>query len=561
MELIQSQRAGSMTSNSFRSSELLRYLALKALHETTTPLHIIDENFHVIFCNSAVETLSRGRVKAGEVIGMHLYDVFSFLRGTPVEEEYKRAFMGEIVPSEDVTNYANEIIYTETTKIPLSDPSGEIKHVLTLIRDITSRKKITKQLEDITEQQEKIIQKRTKALEIQNQGLKALLEIQQSLEKALNVEEILTIVIKNVRQFISCHDVSVFLLTKAGDFRLAAKEVYNSKKPQTKEKPIIPRNESILSEVIKGKKPILRQNLKEEQNLFEYDRSLLEEGIISDLSVPLVSSTGPIGVLYFGSTKDPLTPENIPLALDLAKPIGIALGNAVLFDNLARSNHELQYYLNLLSISMQENLHRITNFLHCDGQPMQDEYAEDVKAEIRDAKNLLQKVQTLNAIIHGQYAEMKLDLTQVLGRTIAQIQNDDTLFYLDIPKHPCIIQADALIDDLFLNLFSNALKFNTKPQKVVRVTLNKVSQGYNVFIDDEGIGIPDERKATLFIPEDQNPSTELGLVIVKRLVDKYQGRISVKNRVPEDYTRGTRFIVFFPRPSTKKDRFIDFSRL
>ncbi|MFX1251175.1 MAG: ATP-binding protein [Promethearchaeota archaeon] len=550
-----------MTSNSFRSSELLRYLALKALHETTTPLHIIDENFHVIFCNSAVETLSRGRVKAGEVIGMHLYDVFSFLRGTPVEEEYKRAFMGEIVPSEDVTNYANEIIYTETTKIPLSDPSGEIKHVLTLIRDITSRKKITKQLEDITEQQEKIIQKRTKALEIQNQGLKALLEIQQSLEKALNVEEILTIVIKNVRQFISCHDVSVFLLTKAGDFRLAAKEVYNSKKPQTKEKPIIPRNESILSEVIKGKKPILRQNLKEEQNLFEYDRSLLEEGIISDLSVPLVSSTGPIGVLYFGSTKDPLTPENIPLALDLAKPIGIALGNAVLFDNLARSNHELQYYLNLLSISMQENLHRITNFLHCDGQPMQDEYAEDVKAEIRDAKNLLQKVQTLNAIIHGQYAEMKLDLTQVLGRTIAQIQNDDTLFYLDIPKHPCIIQADALIDDLFLNLFSNALKFNTKPQKVVRVTLNKVSQGYNVFIDDEGIGIPDERKATLFIPEDQNPSTELGLVIVKRLVDKYQGRISVKNRVPEDYTRGTRFIVFFPRPSTKKDRFIDFSRL
>ncbi|MFX1535151.1 MAG: PAS domain-containing protein, partial [Promethearchaeota archaeon] len=483
-----------MTSNSFRSTELLRCLAFKALHETTTPLHIVDENLTIIFCNAAIETLSRGKVKAGEVIGKHLYDVFSHLRGTPVEEEYKRAFAGEIVPTEDVTNYANEIIYTETTKVPLRESSGEIKHVLTEIRDITPRKKITKQLEDITEQQEKIIQKRTKALEIQNQGLKALLEIQQSLEKALNVEEILNIVIKNVRQLISCHDVSVFLLTKAGDFRLAAKKVYNSKKPKTKEKPIIPRNESILSEVIKGKQPILRQNLREEQNLFEYDRSLLEEGIISDLSVPLVSSTGPIGVLYFGSTKDPLTPENIPLALDLSKPIGIALGNAVLFDALVRSNHEQHYYLNLLSISMQENLHRITNFLQCEDQPMQDKYAEDVKAEIRDAKNLLQKVQTLNAIIYGQYSVMKLDLTQVLGRTIAQIQSDDTLFYLDIPEHQCIIQADPLIDDLFLNLFSNALKFNTKPQKVVRITLNKTSQGYNVFIDDEGIGIPDERK-------------------------------------------------------------------
>ncbi|MFX0065896.1 MAG: ATP-binding protein [Candidatus Hermodarchaeota archaeon] len=551
-----------MTSNSFRSTELLHYLALKALHETTTPLHIIDENLTIIFCNNALETLSRGRVRVEDVIGIHLYDVFSFLRGTIVEEEYKQAFAGEIVQSEDVTNYANEIIYTETTKVPLRDPSGEIKHVLTLIRDISPRKKVLKQLEDLTERQEKTIQERTRALKIQNQGLKALIEIQQSLEKALNVEEIFNIVIKNVRQLIRCEEVSVFLLTKAGDFRLAAKKTYHSKKPQTKEKPVIPRNESILTEVIKGTKPILRQNLREEQNLFKYDYSLLEEGIISDLSVPLISSTGPIGVLYFGSTKDPLKPENTPLALDLAKPIGIALGNAVLFDALVRSNREYKYYLDLLSITMQENLHSITNFLQCINQPMQDEHARDIRAEIRDAQNLLQKVQTLNAIIHGQYSEMKLDLTQVLGRTIAQIlsRNDDTLFYLDIPDHPCIIQADPLIDDLFLNLFSNALKFNTNPQKVVRVTLSKASQGYTVFIDDEGIGIPDERKVTL-LEEAENPSTELGLVIVRRLVEKYQGRISVTNRVPEDYTRGTRFIVFFPHPSKRKVRIVDYSRL
>ncbi|MFX0090600.1 MAG: PAS domain-containing protein, partial [Candidatus Hodarchaeota archaeon] len=137
-----------MTDRSFRSSEALNYLALKALHETVTPLHILDQNFTVIFCNPAVETLSRRTVQAEDVVGKHLFDVFPFLKDTSVKEEYERAFAGEKVIVEDVTDYANETIYTETSKIPLPDPSGAIKHVLTLIRDITPRKVALKELED-----------------------------------------------------------------------------------------------------------------------------------------------------------------------------------------------------------------------------------------------------------------------------------------------------------------------------------------------------------------------------------------------------------------------------
>ncbi|MFX0095852.1 MAG: sensor histidine kinase, partial [Candidatus Hodarchaeota archaeon] len=134
------------------------------------------------------------------------------------------------------------------------------------------------------------------------------------------------------------------------------------------------------------------------------------------------------------------------------------------------------------------------------------------------------------------------------------------LFSIETPKEPCYIKGDLLIDDLFLNLFSNALKFNKKPKKNVTVSVNKNSEGYNVFIDDEGIGIPDSRKDTLFEHGD-TPSTELGLIIVKRLVDKYRGRISVMNRIPEDYTKGTRFAVFFPYPGKERVQVLDFSRL
>jgi signal transduction histidine kinase len=73
---------------------------------------------------------------------------------------------------------------------------------------------------------------------------------------------------------------------------------------------------------------------------------------------------------------------------------------------------------------------------------------------------------------------------------------------------------------------------------------------YRVGISDNGPGIPDELKKKLFGRSQRGPTKTtgrgLGLYLVKELVDDFHGKVWVEDRVPEDYTKGSRFVVMLP---------------
>ena len=65
---------------------------------------------------------------------------------------------------------------------------------------------------------------------------------------------------------------------------------------------------------------------------------------------------------------------------------------------------------------------------------------------------------------------------------------------------------------------------------------------------DNGIGISDARKETIFQRSSERSITGmgLGLSLVKFIIDSYEGDILVKNRIRGDYTKGSNFIIFIP---------------
>jgi len=75
---------------------------------------------------------------------------------------------------------------------------------------------------------------------------------------------------------------------------------------------------------------------------------------------------------------------------------------------------------------------------------------------------------------------------------------------------------------------------------------------WHIQIVDRGRGIPDERKEALlkgFVPgEARIKGSGLGLIIVRMLVDRYEGRIWFSNRVQGDHTKGTVTNILLPRP-------------
>ena len=64
---------------------------------------------------------------------------------------------------------------------------------------------------------------------------------------------------------------------------------------------------------------------------------------------------------------------------------------------------------------------------------------------------------------------------------------------------------------------------------------------------DNGLGIPDPMKETIFhreIKEGDIPSgIGLGLLLVKRILESYNGEIRVGDRIEGDYSKGSKFII------------------
>lgn len=122
-------------------------------------------------------------------------------------------------------------------------------------------------------------------------------------------------------------------------------------------------------------------------------------------------------------------------------------------------------------------------------------------------------------------------------------------------KEDICIQADDLLKEAFINLFSNAMKYSNKSDSVVKVDvliaeymLSNVSY-WMITIADYGRGIPDSVKENLFERFYSKASgTGLGLSIVRALVERYNGRVWVSDRVATSFTNGASIGMMFPKP-------------
>ncbi len=110
---------------------------------------------------------------------------------------------------------------------------------------------------------------------------------------------------------------------------------------------------------------------------------------------------------------------------------------------------------------------------------------------------------------------------------------------------PEVLLGDSVrLNQIMLNLVSNAIKFTTEGEITVSVHL-KSEDDKNVHLEfvvtDSGIGIPENMLATIFEDFQQATTstarlfggTGLGLAIVKNLVEKQGGSIDVKSKVGE----------------------------
>ncbi|MHA2140356.1 MAG: PAS domain S-box protein [Candidatus Thorarchaeota archaeon] len=110
--------------------------------------------------------------------------------------------------------------------------------------------------------------------------------------------------------------------------------------------------------------------------------------------------------------------------------------------------------------------------------------------------------------------------------------------------------ADEFLVDAIFNILHNSVKYDKSNEVTIEVKAKIAEDKRTVdfMFEDYGPGIKDTKKATLFsrVKRNGEMGAGIGLTLVQRIVKRYGGDVSVKDRVKGDYSKGASFIVKLP---------------
>jgi PAS domain S-box-containing protein len=183
---------------------------------------------------------------------------------------------------------------------------------------------------------------------------------------------------------------------------------------------------------------------------------------------------------------------------------------------------------------------------------------------LNSSSRLIDKVMKLRKLKTIELRLEQMDVCSVLSSMKDRYSHvsgkDITINY--VPPGECLVVANELIDEIFINLIENAVKHSHEDKPlVIDILQTEVCEDgkeyFRISIEDNGPGLPDPIKDKLFTRYFKGKASVngkgLGLFLVKTLVEDFQGTVWVEDRVHGDHTKGAKFVVLLPAV-TKSDR-------
>lgn len=160
-------------------------------------------------------------------------------------------------------------------------------------------------------------------------------------------------------------------------------------------------------------------------------------------------------------------------------------------------------------------------------------------------QTLIKRTERMSELISGilTYSElghakdiMPVNINDTLRQIIANTEIPPNIVIVFETDFPTLVCSKTHIQQIFQNLINNAIKFMDKPNGYIRLKCVDEDQYWKFSVADNGCGIEEKYFEKIFkifqtlTRRDQQESTGIGLSVVKRIVEKYDGKIWVESR-------------------------------
>lgn len=226
--------------------------------------------------------------------------------------------------------------------------------------------------------------------------------------------------------------------------------------------------------------------------------------------------------------------------------------NAAKSQFLAHMSHELRTPLNAI-IGFSELMRE--EVMGPVGNERYVPYVSDIYNSGQHLLTLINDILDLSKVESGQmeYHPEPVNIRELADECIQIVREKLRLARLevdvDVDSTSCMIVDRRAFMQILLNLLSNSIKF-TQDGGRISINLNLATPKPTLSVSDNGIGIPEDKLATVLEPFGQTgqelylaePGTGLGLAIVKAMVEAHDGEL----RLESVEKRGTTVSILLP---------------
>ncbi len=320
----------------------------------------------------------------------------------------------------------------------------------------------------------------------------------------------------------------------------------------------IPRSESFCDRVIHQDEPIVFFNQSTHPNIFSGSKELFSKDFQFYAGIPLYNPQGhAIGVFCVFDTKErKLTQRQIEALKALASQtmnlFEFRKQKNKLYEvqkKLKQKYKELERFASLVSHDIKSplaNIISLSELLKDENKGKFDEETEQyLEFLVESSYSLRNYVDGILSFYRSDHVMEKdyvnVDLHKLLKGIVDlyQVSDDITITYPDdVMLHNV---NKAALTQVFLNLISNALKYNNKDERKVDIRFSRNEEYYFFEVEDNGQGIPREKVKDIFdlfttldnTDREGNTGSGIGLATVKKLIESMGGSISVESEPGE----------------------------